>query len=42
MNNYKAFILQGIGTENRLDFKLGHSDGILGDEEFLDEFFRHY
>ncbi len=39
MNNYKAFILQGIGTENTLDFKSGHSDGILGDEEFLDEFF---
>lgn len=36
--NYESFILKGIGIESELDFKSGYSDGILGDEIFVDEF----
>ncbi len=38
INNFNRFTLNGIGIEMEMDFKSGDSDGILGDEEFVDEF----
>ncbi|MBA2727778.1 MAG: hypothetical protein H0U49_06365 [Parachlamydiaceae bacterium] len=38
ITTYESFVLNGIGIEPLVDFKLGHSKGILGDEEFMDEF----
>lgn len=35
---YERYILNGIGIDETLDFTSGHSDGILGDEQFVDEF----
>lgn len=39
MTNYEDFILKGIGIETELDFKSGHSKGILGNKEFVEDFF---
>jgi len=38
MFRYVNFISEGIGVESDLDFKVGESDGILGDEEFVVQF----
>ena len=34
---YHEYILKGIGMQSNLDFKVGLQEGILGDEEFIDE-----
>jgi REP element-mobilizing transposase RayT len=36
--DYENYILKGIGVDTTLDFKRGCSDGILGDEEFVEDF----
>ena len=36
ITNYESFLLKGIGIETKLNFKSGHSYGILGDEEFVE------
>ena len=38
VGSYESFVLKGIGLEIGLDFKSGCSDGILGDEVFVEEF----
>src|SRR3984957_10360858 len=38
VTNYDSFILEGIGDKAEYDFKSGCSDGILGDENFVDNF----
>lgn len=37
--NYEKYVLEGIGIKSDLDFKVGHSEGILGDEKFIQSFF---
>ncbi len=38
LTSYESYVLKGIGIESTLDFKSGHSDGILGDKEFVEDF----
>lgn len=38
ITTYRDFIQKGIGSKIALDFNSGLSDGILGDEEFVDKF----
>lgn len=38
LSNYENYIFKGIGVESDLDFKSGCSEGILGDEIFVDKF----
>jgi putative transposase len=38
LSNFEGFVLQGIGVKTEVDFKVGHSDGILGDPEFIESF----
>ncbi|MEI8125284.1 MAG: hypothetical protein WCG42_05980 [Parachlamydiaceae bacterium] len=38
VKNYEKYALQGIGVETRFDFKSGCKAGVLGSQEFIDEF----
>lgn len=36
--DYENFILRGIGVEPPVNFKIGNSNGIIGDKEFIEDF----
>ena len=38
---FRHFVSLGIGLESKIDFSKGFSDGILGDEEFIEEIKRN-
>lgn len=37
VKNFEKYVLQGIGVETDSDFKFGHSEGILGNQDFIDD-----
>ena len=37
VKNFEKYVLQGIGVETDFDFKSGHSEGVLGNQDFIDD-----